>query len=164
MKSLFYALILLLVSACSQTNNTQDANKIEKVKYAQTEQAANQNFAPTLRNVDALFKSRTSKVQVEDSGIVSKLLKDDMRGLKHQKFLVKVASGQVVLIVHNIDLAGRLDNIAVGDTVEFRGEYVYNEKGGLVHWTHHDPQKKHYAGWIKHNGHTYEWATKWVIY
>ena len=156
MKSLFYALILLLVSACSQTNNTLEGNKPEPAKDAQAEQAVNQHNAPTLRSVDALFKSQTSKVQVEDKGVVSKLLKDDTRGLKHQKFLVKVASGQVVLIVHNIDLAGRLDNIAVGDTVEFRGEYVYNPKGGLVHWTHHDPQKKHYAGWIKHNGHTYE--------
>ena len=156
MKILFFALILLLVSACSQANNTVDANKPEPAKDAQAEQAANQHNAPALRSVDALFKSQVSKVQVEDKGIVSKLLKDDTRGLKHQKFLAKVASGQVVLIVHNIDLAARIDNIVVGDAVEFRGEYVYNEKGGLVHWTHHDPKKKHYAGWIKHNGHTYE--------
>ena len=151
MKTLIYAVILLLVSACSQANNTEPA------KQAGAERATNQNNnAPTLRNVDALFKSQISKVQVEDSGIVSKLLKDDTRGLQHQKFLVKVASGQVVLIVHNIDLAGRVEHIAAGDAVEFRGEYIYNEKGGLVHWTHHDPQQKHFPGWIKHNGHTYE--------
>ncbi len=155
MKTLFYALIFLLVSACSQANHTVDGN--EPAKQMGAERAANQNNnAPTLRNVDALFKSQISKVQVEDKGIVSKLLKDDTRGLQHQKFLVKVASGQVVLVVHNIDLVGRVENIAVGDEVEFRGEYIYNEKGGLVHWTHHDPQKKHYAGWINHNGHIYE--------
>ena len=153
MKNFFYALILLFAASCSQTNNTVDSNKTPQMEDAQT---VNQSNTPTLRNVDALFKSQTSKVQVEDKGVVSKLLKDDTRGLKHQKFLAKVASGQVVLIVHNIDLAARIDNIAVGDAVEFRGEYVYNEKGGLVHWTHHDPKKKHYAGWIKHNGHTYE--------
>ncbi|MDP2194141.1 MAG: DUF3465 domain-containing protein, partial [Alphaproteobacteria bacterium] len=55
-----------------------------------------------------------------------------------------------------IDLALRIDDLQVGDWVQFRGEYVYNQKGGVVHWTHLDPQNGHEAGWIKHRGITYQ--------
>jgi len=43
-----------------------------------------------------------------------------------------------------------------GDTIRFYGEYVWNAQGGMVHWTHHDPQGKHVAGWLKHKGQTYQ--------
>jgi len=61
-----------------------------------------------------------------------------------------------VLIAHNIDIAPRIDTLAKGDRVRFYGEYVWNKKGGTVHWTHHDPQGKHTAGWLKHMGRTYQ--------
>lgn len=111
---------------------------------------------PTLRNVQTLYAQHASHVQVEDTGRVVKVLADDNQGARHQRFLVKVASGQTLLFAHNIDLAGRVENLKAGDSVEFRGEYIWNEKGGIVHWTHRDPQGHHYDGWIKHNGSTYQ--------
>ncbi|MDE1266260.1 DUF3465 domain-containing protein, partial [Vibrio aestuarianus] len=36
------------------------------------------------------------------------------------------------------------------------GEYEWNKKGGVMHWTHNDPNNKHPHGWLKHNGKTYE--------
>ena len=102
------------------------------------------------------FKNRTSNDQVEGKGEVTRLLADDLAGSRHQRFIVSLASGQTVLIAHNIDVAPRVDGLQEGDSVRFYGEYIWNEKGGVVHWTHHDPEGKHVAGWLKHNGRTYQ--------
>jgi hypothetical protein len=102
------------------------------------------------------FASRASGVQVEGEGTVSRVLSDDLNGSRHQRFIVELASGQTLLISHNIDIAPRIDGLQVGDGVSFNGEYVWNEKGGVVHWTHHDPQGRHVAGWVIHNGRTYK--------
>jgi hypothetical protein len=102
------------------------------------------------------FKNGASNVQVEGEGIVTRILPDDLSGSRHQRFIVSLASGQTVLIAHNIDLATRVDGLQTGDSVRFYGEYVWNEKGGMVHWTHHDPEGTHVTGWLKHNGRTYQ--------
>lgn len=101
------------------------------------------------------FKSKKSNLFVEGSGVVKKLLPEDNKGSRHQKFLVTISDEQTLLFAHNIDLSQSIP-LAVGDTVQFRGEYVYNPKGGVMHWTHHDPQAKIEGGWIKHNGQTYQ--------
>jgi Protein of unknown function (DUF3465) len=102
------------------------------------------------------FKNGTSNVQVEGEGVVTRILTDDLTGSRHQRFIVGLASGQTVLIAHNIDIAPRIAGLQIGDSVSFYGEYVWNEKGGSIHWTHHDPDGKHVTGWVKHNGRTYQ--------
>jgi len=102
------------------------------------------------------FASRTSDVQVEGEGTVIRVLPDDVDGSRHQRFVVQLASGQTLLITHNIDVAPRIAGLKVGDSVGFNGEYVWNEKGGVIHWTHHDPQGRHVAGWVIHNGKRYQ--------
>ena len=104
----------------------------------------------------AAFENRRSDVQVQGSGRVSRVLADDNEGSRHQRFIVQLASGQTVLVAHNIDLANRVASIESGDSVEFYGEYEWNERGGVIHWTHRDPQGSHVDGWIKHGGRTYQ--------
>ncbi|HOY71270.1 MAG TPA: DUF3465 domain-containing protein [Methylotenera sp.] len=101
------------------------------------------------------FQGKKSNLFVEGSGVVKKLLPEDNKGSRHQKFLVTISDKQTLLFAHNIDLSKSIP-LAVGDTIEFRGEYVYNPKGGVMHWTHHDPQAKIEGGWIKHNGQIYQ--------
>jgi hypothetical protein len=115
------------------------------------------NFNSTYQDaIGRAFEQRQSNVQVEGEGIVNRILPDDNVGSPHQRFVVTLASGQTLLIQHNTNLAPRIDSLKTGDAVSFSGEYVWNEKGGLIHWTHHDPAGRHQAGWVKHNGQTYQ--------
>ncbi len=142
-----FSLVVLayLIIACSPTEG---------------ESASNHQFVSSINNMAILetYKNKQSNVWVEGSGEVIKLLKDDTRGSQHQRFLVKLSmrEKQTLLFAHNIDLAPRINSLQVGDTITFKGEYEYNPKGGVVHWTHHDPDGDIAGGWIKHEGTVYE--------
>ena len=86
---------------------------------------------------------------IEDSGFVRRLLSDDNDGSRHQRFVVKLRNGQTLLIAHNIDLAKRVP-VGLGDRINFRGMYEWNDLGGLVHWTHHDPQGIEDGGYVRY--------------
>ena len=94
------------------------------------------------------FQQRESRLFLETHGTVMKLLADDRQGSRHQKFLIRTDEGPTLLISHNIDLAGRVP-LKPGTQVRIRGEYIWNTKGGLMHWTHRDPKGRHEGGWIK---------------
>jgi len=94
--------------------------------------------------------------QAQGSGTVVRVLSDDNDGSRHQRFIIRLASGRTLLIAHNIDIAPRVAGIREGDTVEFSGEFASNDKGGVIHWTHHDPQRRHPDGWLRHRGRIYQ--------
>ena len=100
------------------------------------------------------FQDQQSGVEVEGAGTVVRLLSDDVEGGRHQRFILELASGQTVLVAHNIDVAPRLDGLEKGDEVAFRGVYEWNAQGGVVHWTHRDPSGEHAAGWLRLGGRT----------
>ncbi len=102
------------------------------------------------------FDERTGGVQVEGGGVVERVLADDTDGSRHQRFIVRLGSGQTLLVAHNIDVAPSVDGLREGDVVRFRGVYEWNAKGGTIHWTHHDPGGEHAGGWIRHGGRTYQ--------
>jgi len=102
------------------------------------------------------YKNRQNNLQVAGSGKVERVLNDDIDGSRHQRFILRLRSGQTLLIAHNIDVAPRVSGLSEGDLVEFYGEYEWNDRGGVIHWTHHDPNGRHVAGWLKHRGKTYQ--------
>jgi len=139
--------LALALCACSQpdANNAQQPTRADAVAVAETSNAA----------LEQAFEARKSNVQLGGHGVVVKLLKDDDKGSRHQKFLVKINAQQTLLFAHNIDLAPRVP-LQAGDEISFYGEYVYNPKGGIMHWTHHAPRGDHIAGWIMHNDQKYQ--------
>jgi len=100
------------------------------------------------------FRAHRSQVMAEGEGRVSRLLEDDREGSRHQRFLVALEGGHTLLVAHNIDLAERVP-VKLGDAVAFRGQYEWNEKGGVLHWTHRDPGGRRPGGWIRHEGRMY---------
>lgn len=108
------------------------------------------------RQLSNAYKNQQSDIQVKGSGTVLRVLPDDNNGSRHQKFILRLANKQTLLVAHNIDLAPRITNLKVGDKVEFYGEYEWTKKGGVMHWTHRDPRNKHAHGWLKHKGKVYE--------
>ena len=117
-------------------------------------------LSSSTQNVDRAlqhaYENRQSNLQVQGAGVVVKILPDDNKGSRHQRFILRLSGGQTLLIAHNIDLAPRVNDLRGGDTVAFYGEYEWNEKGGVLHWTHHDPSGRHVGGWLRHEGKTYQ--------
>ena len=113
--------------------------------------------APTTGSeLQSVIAARRSDTQVQGSGTVTRVLSDDNDGSRHQRFILRLASGESLLIAHNIDLAPRVTGLNVGDTVSFHGEYEWNDRGGVIHWTHDDPRGSHIGGWLEHNGRRYQ--------
>ncbi len=102
------------------------------------------------------FERKAGGQMLRTQGRVDRILADDNDGSPHQRFIITTDSGLSLLIAHNIDLAPRLDGLAVGDRVSVFGEYEWNDKGGLIHWTHDDPAGNHQAGYIEWRGRQYQ--------
>lgn len=102
------------------------------------------------------FLNKKSGLQVQGRGIVKRLLSDDVNGDRHQRFILRLTNNQTLLIAHNIDIAPRLIGLKKGDTVTFYGLYEWNSQGGIIHWTHHDPDGSHINGWLRFRGKIYQ--------
>lgn len=95
------------------------------------------------------------KVMVTVEAPVYKLLRDDTKGIPHQRFLIQLANGTTVLIAHDTNMAPHIP-LANGDWVRIHGEYIWTGLGGVIHWTHHTDTPAHAGGWIDFNGQRYQ--------
>jgi hypothetical protein len=106
--------------------------------------------------VERAYAQHLSSLEVTAEGAVTRLLSDDTGPSgTHQRFIVQLAgSTQTLLIDNNVDIGKRVP-VAAGDGVVVHGEYVWNDQGGLIHFTHHDPAHTHEDGWIELRGMRY---------
>jgi cold shock CspA family protein len=145
--------IILIGRFVQERNISQLA---EDLSSSSTDLAAPMLAPSTDHILQRAYNNRQSDLQVQGEGTVIKILRDDVDGARHQRFILKLSNGQTLLVAHNIDLASRIKSLSTGDVVEFYGEYEWNSQGGVIHWTHHDPNNQHEAGWLDHNGITYQ--------
>lgn len=114
---------------------------------------------PDLDDLLALIGARASGEMVTTRAVVHRLLDDDHDGDRHQRFLISIDPGsrrpRTVKVSHNIDLAPRVP-VEEGDLVTIRGQFEWNDLGGVLHWTHHDPGDRREGGWIELDGRRYE--------
>lgn len=154
LKPLFVLLVFALGLALLNSINTQqlldsDAAQEQLVLDGKSVAGADVLIAEA-------FRSGRSNVQLGGEGRVEQILSDDNEMSRHQKFLLELESGHILLISHNIDLAPRVEHLREGERLEFYGEYEWNKKGGVIHWTHHDPKGRHHGGWLKYQGRVYK--------
>lgn len=84
------------------------------------------------------------------SGVVVELLPDDLQGIPHQQFRIRLAAptpGKVLEVNHNIRMARPVANLGVGDKLTIRG-ILYGGAQPGIHWTHH-AKKPGDAGFIR---------------
>jgi Protein of unknown function (DUF3465) len=108
-----------------------------------------------LAKVENAFDKELNDVLIECAGVVVHILPDDTEGSQHQVFVVELENKITLKVAHNIDLAPRVP-VERGDWIAFYGEYEWNQKGGVMHWTHHDPAGRHPDGWLLHDGEKYQ--------
>ncbi len=103
--------------------------------------------------VERAFAEHRSGIEVTAEGSVTRLLSDDTGPSgTHQRFIMLLkGSAQTLLIDNNVDIGKRVP-LATRDDVVVHGEYVWNDQGGLIHFTHHDPAHTHADGWIEAKG------------
>ena len=141
-----------------QSQHQQEIEAVQKQndaggENADTTSSGKQSAEAVLKQA---FENEQSDIQVEGEGTVWKTLPDDNKGTRHQRFILKLSSGQTLLVAHNIDLADKIKGLKKGDKVAFYGEYEWSEQGGVIHWTHRDPSGRHTDGWLKHDGRLYQ--------
>lgn len=143
----------LIMQSCGSSTTTQEQapeQQTQTIPQGQEEQG-NVDDAQVIEAQSKHWK----KVEVTITAPVRKLLPDDTRGLPHQKFLLNLSNGTTVLIAHDTKMAPHVP-IEPGSIVTIHGEYIWNRKGGLIHWTHHTDTPRHEGGWIDFNGSRYE--------
>lgn len=145
-----------------QSDGTSQVNHSSESRQPNTSSNPTNTASPAIKNSNSVLNkireaadSQKSGWWLVTQGKVIKLLKDDTKGHQHQKFLLKLAPDITLLVAHNIDLAPRVP-LRKGDTLKIRGRYEWNNRGGVIHWTHHDPKGRKKDGWIYHKNKYYK--------
>ena len=107
----------------------QSESKKSQPKQPKSDRQAGQGSAEQI--LQQAFENQQSDIQVKGAGTVLKTLPDDNQGTRHQRFILKLSSGQTLLVAHNIDLADKIKGLKKGDKVGFYGEYEWSEQGGF---------------------------------
>jgi Protein of unknown function (DUF3465) len=117
--------------------------------------ALRQKISASDKRLMEAWETGVSEFKIRCSGEVVLILSDDMDGSRHQRFIIQLATGQTLLVAHNIDLAPRVPRLKVGDRLTVRGEYIWNEEGGIMHFTHRNSLGFGFHGWIRKKGKVY---------
>jgi hypothetical protein len=107
----------------------------------------------------AAWQQHRSPVEVSANGTIVKVL--GIRGGRsgrHEGFLVHLSGNEAhdltIRVEDNVDLTGPIP-LHAGDAVELRGEYIFDPRGGILHYTHRDPRGRHPSGYVRVNGRMY---------
>jgi hypothetical protein len=150
--SSFMFVVALLVACVALFHTIVNRSVFQKSSSSISQQGASKSDEIL---ADA-FKNHASDIEVLGQGTVVRILPDDNSGKRHQRFIIRLATGQTLMIAHNIDIAQRISGLQEGDEIRFSGMYEWNDQGGVIHYTHRDPGGRHVGGWLECKGQKYE--------
>lgn len=130
--------VYLLISGCSISDSEHPVNPFDKTITPASE-------------IENAFINQLSFFTVTVKGTVTRIIKDCYEGEKNQRFTIQMPNKQTLLIVHNTEIAPPVTGITSGSEIFVHGEYVWDSEGGVVNWTHHDPDGIRENGWILFN-------------
>ena len=143
----------------SSSTRARPSKRVPKPRSKRAHTPSYHDLGQSQVDLVKLAEMRQDGAMVRFDARVIKILGDDREGDRHQRFLIAVdydpSPIKTVLIAHNIDLAPRVP-IHKGAILSFYGQYEWNDRGGLLHWTHHDPSNWREGGWIEYGGKRYE--------
>lgn len=152
-KNIVALVILIAAGVYSLSKDMLPDNQVT-TKPASIDEASGSHQAKVsvkgdLSKLQRAVKNKQSKVWfLETQFKVKKVLADDLKGSRHQRFLVHHTGLPTLLVAHNIDIGKRIP-LRVGQTIYIKGRYEWNDKGGVLHWTHGDPRGKQAGGWVR---------------
>jgi hypothetical protein len=134
-----------------KTELTQSVSRVvDAVPVVRTNDVVAYDPATLLKNCYA------DHSQVEGVGEVVLILSRDPSDSHSQKFIARLDSGKMMLIVHNTGVAPRIENLELGDQIAFCGEYSVGQRGESITRTHRDTANRAKSGWLKHDGKVYQ--------
>ena len=152
---LFLMAFVVSIAGCDKTAGT-----IERPNYTKLTPSSTPSNQPDLTalyesEVAAAQNNQQSHVVVTCTLPVKRMLRPDEKGEKHEKFLLQVSNGTTILVAHNTSRAPSVP-LSAGDIVTVHGEYIWNAKGGVIHWTHRSDTPRHEGGYIDFKGQRYQ--------
>ena len=105
--------------------------------------------------VEKAYYDEVSNLLVEVDGEIIRLLSPTPGESRLQRFLIRMANGQVVQVNHLNDMKEMVP-LKKNDKVRVRGEYSWTETGGTIHDTERDFTLARRHGWIEHKGKKYQ--------
>lgn len=156
------ATVSISITACNPTNTNSNTQTLPPpqggfTKLEPRTPGNGDTSASTINEseVAAAQNGHQSHVQVTCTLPVKRMLRPDEKGEKHEKFLLQLSNGSTILVAHNVSRAPSVP-ISAGDIVTVHGEYIWNAKGGVIHWTHASDTPRHESGFIDFNGQRYQ--------
>jgi len=123
--------------------------------------SGNSNGKPEVPNVQDdselvyAVQNRRDLLFVQGANVtVLQIMPDDNDGLRHQRWYVKLSSGESVFAVYNIDITARVP-IEVNQKMKLGGEFKWTNQGALIHWLHEDPKERRPDGYVEVGGRRY---------
>jgi hypothetical protein len=112
------------------------------------------NAANGRRDVD--WVEGTGMIVVKDD------IPDDRKGSPHQSFIVRLSNGSTMIAVYNLGMEDQLSTspnhfcpripIRNGDVVTMGGQFLWTDRGAMLHWLHFDPKQNRPDGYVQVNG------------